>query len=686
MTAAQDGNGARSAGGIVLLTLASAQFLMALDSSVMNVSIATVAKDVGTTVTGIQVAITLYTLVMAAFMITGGKIGQILGRKRTFVIGCVIYGCGSGITALAPTLTVLIIGWSVLEGLGAALILPAVVALVATNFGPSERPRAYGLVISAAAIAVALGPLIGGLFTTYASWRWVFAGEVLFVLVILGLSRRMADSPAERDVKLDLVGTFLSAVGLAMIVFGIIRAGTWGFVQPKPDAPQWLGASPVIWLMLGGAGVLTLFVLWENWRLHGGHAVLIRPSMLRVRGLQAGLTSFFFQYLLQSGLFFVIPLFLSVALGLSAVATGVRLLPLSVTLLVAAVGVPRLFPAASPRRVVRFGFAMITLGIVILIMALDAGAGPEVVTWPLLLIGLGVGSLASQLGSVTVSSLPTSESGEVGGIQNTVTNLGASIGTALAGTVLIAVLTTTFLGARLERPGGAPGDGGAGAGATLGRHPVRERRRPWRDAGKGRGALRHGAGDRGRQRVRPHQRPARRPGRPGVLGPARLRPDGAAAHGPAEGGGGRCGRRGRGGRRRGRRWRARSGTAGRRGLQSRRRVTLHHARLRHVGQVILWSNRPRGSQTLSGNWKIRRSSTPTREVCAALLTDDGDRSALGQRVARTVDQAVRCGPGAREQGALAHRQRDGRARARRIRSRVGRRRHPEERPLSERIG
>jgi predicted MFS family arabinose efflux permease len=341
---------------------------------------------------------------------------------------------------------------SVLEGLGAVLILPAVVALVATNFGPSERPRAYGLVISAAAIAVALGPLIGGLFTTYASWRWVFAGEVLFVLVILGLSRRMADSPAERDVKLDLVGTFLSAVGLAMIVFGIIRAGTWGFVQPKPDAPQWLGASPVIWLMLGGAGVLTLFVLWENWRLHGGHAVLIRPSMLRVRGLQAGLTSFFFQYLLQSGLFFVIPLFLSVALGLSAVATGVRLLPLSVTLLVAAVGVPRLFPTASPRRVVRFGFAMITLGIVILIMALDAGAGPEVVTWPLLLIGLGVGSLASQLGSVTVSSLPTSESGEVGGIQNTVTNLGASIGTALAGTVLIAVLTTTFLGAVSSDP------------------------------------------------------------------------------------------------------------------------------------------------------------------------------------------------------------------------------------------
>ena len=164
--------GAARAGGIVLMTLAAGQFLMTLDSSVMNVSIATVAKDVGTTVTGIQTAITLYTLVMASLMITGGKIGQILGRKRAFAIGCVIYGCGSFITAIAPNLAVLLIGWSFLEGIGAALILPAIVALVASNFARAERPHAYGLVASAGAIAVAAGPLIGGLFTTYLSWRW----------------------------------------------------------------------------------------------------------------------------------------------------------------------------------------------------------------------------------------------------------------------------------------------------------------------------------------------------------------------------------------------------------------------------------------------------------------------------------------------------------------------------------
>ena len=181
-------------GGVVLLTLATAQFLMTLDSSVMNVSIATVAKDVGTTVTGIQLAITLYTLVMAAFMITGGKVGQIIGRRRAFMVGCVIYGFGSFTTSLAHSLPVLLIGWSILEGLGATLIMPSVVALVATNFGASERPRAYGLIASASAIAVAAGPLIGGLCTTYLTWRVVFAGEVVLVVVILALSRRVTDA------------------------------------------------------------------------------------------------------------------------------------------------------------------------------------------------------------------------------------------------------------------------------------------------------------------------------------------------------------------------------------------------------------------------------------------------------------------------------------------------------------
>ena len=444
MTASTAQEQAAKASGTVLITLAAAQFLMTLDSSVMNVSIATVAKDVGTTVTGIQTAITMYTLVMASLMITGGKLGQIWGRKRAFAIGCVIYGCGSLLTALSQNLAMLLLGWSLLEGIGAALIMPAVVALVASNFAQSERPRAYGLVASAGAIAVAAGPLIGGLFTTYASWRWVFVGEVLVVVIILALARRMGDTPADRSAQMDIVGTVLSALGLALVVFGVLRSGTWGWILPKPNAPELLSLSPVIWLILVGGCVLTGFLGWERRRLGHGQGVLIDPAMLDNKLLRGGLVSFFFQYLLQAGLFFAVPLFLSVALGLSAIATGVQLLPLSITLLLAATGVPKLFPSASPRRVVRIGFLSLFASLVILIALLDLGAGPEITTWPMLLAGLGVGALASQLGAITVSAVPDEQSGEVGGLQNTVTNLGASIGTALAGAVLISALTASF--------------------------------------------------------------------------------------------------------------------------------------------------------------------------------------------------------------------------------------------------
>ncbi len=434
------------------MTLCVGQFLMMLDSSVMNVSIATVAKDVGTTVTGIQTAITLYTLVMASFMITGGKIGQIIGRKRAFAIGCVIYGCGSLTTALAPNLPVLLIGWSCLEGLGAALILPAIVALVAANFSIAERPRAYGLVTAAAAVAVAVGPIVGGFFTTYLSWRYVFAAEVLLVVAILILARRIAAGEAERKVHLDLVGTGLSALGLGLAVLGVLRSGTWGFVKAKPGAPEWIGLSPVIWLILAGVAVIGLFLWWENRLVERQGEPLVDPAILRVSGLRAGLTSFFFQYFLQGGLFFAMPLFLSIALGLSAIETGVRLLPLSFALIAAAAGIPKLLPDVSPRRVVRFGFLAMFAGLVVLVGALEAGAGPEIVTWPLILAGLGMGSLASQLGSVTVSSVPDEQSGEVGGLQNTVTNLGISVGTALSGAIVIAALSSSFLSGVEENP------------------------------------------------------------------------------------------------------------------------------------------------------------------------------------------------------------------------------------------
>lgn len=437
---------------VVLLTLAAGQFLMALDSSVMNVSIASVADDVGTTVSGIQGAITAYTLVMAMLMIPGGKVGALIGRKRAFMIGCAIYGCGSLTTALAPNLTVLMVGWSLLEGVGAALILPAIVALVAGNFSTRRRPAAYGLVAAAGAVAIALGPLIGGVATTYFSWRWVFAGEVVLVLVILVLARRVADAAPDQRPRVDLVGAVLSALGLGIFVFGVLRSGEWGWFRPKPGAPAWLGVSLVVWLVLAGLFLIWSFLRWEARLVKRGGEPLVDPVLLENKQLTGGLTMFFFQYLVQMGVFFVVPLYLSVALGLSALQTGARILPLSLTLLAAAVLIPRLLPNVSPRRVVRLGVVAMFAGAVVLMAALDAHAGPEIVTIPLLLIGLGMGALASQLGSVTVSAVPDEQSAEVGGIQNSVTNLGASIGTALAGSIMIATLTTSFLTSIEQNP------------------------------------------------------------------------------------------------------------------------------------------------------------------------------------------------------------------------------------------
>jgi predicted MFS family arabinose efflux permease len=358
----------------------------------------------------------------------------------------VIYGAGSFTTSVSQNLPTLLFGWSFLEGVGATLILPAIVALVAGNFPPEGRPAAYGLVAAAGAIAVAVGPLIGGFCTTYFSWRWVFAGEVVVVFVILLFTRRIADAPAEKRPQLDIVGAVLSAAGLASIVYGVLRSSEWGWIQPKPDGPSWAGVSPTVWLILIGLFLLWVFFRWQARRESVGKEPLVRPALLQNKQLSGGLVMFFFQFLVQAGLFFVVPLFLSVCLGLSALETGVKLMPLSLTLLLAAVGIPKLFPNVSPRLVVRAGLLCLLAGTVVLLAGLTPDAGAEIVLVPMLLIGLGIGALASQLGAVTVSAVPDDQSPEVGGVQNTATNLGASMGTALAGSVLIAIVASSFLG------------------------------------------------------------------------------------------------------------------------------------------------------------------------------------------------------------------------------------------------
>ncbi len=273
----------------------------------------------------------------------------------------------------------------------------------------------------------------------------MFVGEVVLVLVILVSLRGVKDAAPEERLAFDVVGAALSIVGLSLTVFGVLRSEAWGFVRPKTNGPTVLGVSTVVWLVLSGLLVIGGLLLWEGRVERLGREPLIRLSMFRSVKMTGGLVAFFFQFLVQSGIFFTIPLFLSVVLELSALQTGLRLLPLSLALLVAAVAIPKLAPRASPRMVVRLGMLSMLAGTLVLVGGLDPGANAGIVLVPMALVGLGIGALASQLGAVTVSAMPADRSAEIGGLQNTFTKFGASLGTALVGAVLIGSLTTGFI-------------------------------------------------------------------------------------------------------------------------------------------------------------------------------------------------------------------------------------------------
>jgi MFS family permease len=439
------------ASAVVLPLLATTQFLMTVDATVMNVSISSLVADLNTTVTAIQAVITSYTLVMAASMITGGKLGDLLGRRRALRLGLVVYAAGSGLTAVSPNVVALFLGWSVLEGLGAALIMPTITALVAGNFTGQRRARAYGLIAASAAVAVAAGPIIGGFVTANVSWRWVFAAEVLIAGGILIASGKIPDVVVEERPKLDAVGALLSAAGLAMIVLGVLQSSSWGWVAPRvadgPDAtPQLAGVSLSAWLILAGLAALWVLARWLDHRSSRGQTPLFDPVLLEDRQLRGGLSVLLTQYLVSNGVFFTVPLFLSIVLGLDAFETGIRMLPLSLALVLVAPAVPRFAPRASPRRVARLGLLLLA-GAAVLFAALLGTNSPDagIVTVPFILLGAGLGLLASQLGNVIVSSEPVERSGEVGGLQYTAQNLGASLGTALVGAVVIGTLTTRLL-------------------------------------------------------------------------------------------------------------------------------------------------------------------------------------------------------------------------------------------------
>jgi MFS family permease len=438
--------------GLPIAILGSAQFVMVLDSSVMNVSISQIVADLDTTIQGVQLAITAYTLVMAALMLAGAKLGDILGRDKTFAIGLAVYGLGSLTTALSPNLAILLIGWSLVEGLGAALVMPAIVSLVAATYSGKQRALAFGIVGGVAGAAIAAGPLIGGWVTTELSWRYVFAGETVIVAAILLVRRRLRRAPpVDQPPRLDVVGVALSATGLGLVVFGILKSSQWGLVEPRGALTIGgreitpFGFSVVPFFILAGLGCLAAFAMWEDRREREGRDTLLDRSLLRIAPLRAGLETLMMQQLILLGIFFVLPVYLQVVLGLDAFETGKRLFPMSVTMFLAAMAGPKLAAGLAPKRVAQAGLLALTAASVFLLGTIDVELNDVGFAVALAVFGVGAGLLLSQLGNVIMSSVDPAKINEAGGLQGTAQNLGASLGTALIGSVLIAALTSGFI-------------------------------------------------------------------------------------------------------------------------------------------------------------------------------------------------------------------------------------------------
>src|ERR671921_622537 len=376
-----DGISVTEAAGAVVLPLALAQFICSFAGSNMNVAISTIADDLGTSVTGIQTTITLFTLTMAALMIPGAKLTDIWGRKVCFIAGLVVYGAGALLAALAQNVTTLTIGYSLLEGIGSALLIPPIYILVTVLFDDiSARAKYFGVISGAAGIGAAAGPLIGGLITSYVSWRASFLLQVVVVALIALLARRIDDPPlpAERP-RFDVVGAVLSAAGLFLVVFGVLQTNTLGW------------ASARVWLLVGlGVVVLAGFFLYARARERGGRTPLVSVTLFRNRTSNLGLVTQTAQWLVMQGAFFVISVFLQQERGYSAIQTGLILVPATVGILLSSAMAQRMASRHPQRLLIRVGFTLSVVGLGML-LALARVDSPVWTFWPgLFVMAFGV--------------------------------------------------------------------------------------------------------------------------------------------------------------------------------------------------------------------------------------------------------------------------------------------------------
>jgi len=415
----------------------------------MNVSISVIAKDLGTDVHAIQITITFFTLTMAALMIPGSKLTDIWGRKFCLMLGLIVYGLGALIATFAQGIGLLMFGYSLLEGVGTALLIPPVYILCTVSFlDLPTRARAFGVISAAGGIGAAAGPLIGGVITTTISWRASFALQVLVVALIIVLSRRLADPGVQgAKPKFDIIGTILSAAGLVFVVLGILQAGTYGWITASQNftigntvvIPQG-GISPV-WLFVGiGALFLVGFFFWIRSRERAGKEPLLSTRLFHNRTSNLGLVTQLIQWFIIQGSFFVISVYLQEVHHYNAIQTGLALTPTTIGILIAGALAGRLAQRRTQKRLIWAGFVLTIVGMILLLLLAGLTSSSLASIPGLLLIGLGVGTMLTSSVNVVQSSFPDKEQGEISGLSRSASNLGSSLGTAIAGSVLVTTL------------------------------------------------------------------------------------------------------------------------------------------------------------------------------------------------------------------------------------------------------
>ncbi|EMA52708.1 MULTISPECIES: MFS transporter [Halococcus] len=422
----------------------TALFLGVLDMSMMNVAVPSIVQDLNTTVSAMHGAIAVYSMVMAALIIPGGALRSVVDTKRLLVIALVIYSIGTLLAGASPNMLTLFVGWSIIEGIAAALLLPITYSIIVENYADSARTKAFGAIGGVTAVGIAIGPMIGGILTTFATWRWGMFGEFGIVLVVLALTRYLDSQPSDRRVAIDVGGTVLSILGAVTIIGGTLLAGRYGWVRPlRPVVVSGvriepLGFSPAIWSIAIGVALLAVFVQWEQRQARTGRPLLIPPDVLRNRTFAAGIATFAAESLFLSGFLFSMPVFLQSALGYSAFETGLALLPFSVvTLLVTTISTGwRAYVA--PKHIVQGGIVLMGGGLLLLVSLTDLDLTLLEMALPMAVIGVGLGLFTGQLVDLTMSAVPSSEASVASGVINSLSQLGYAFGTAVAGSFLLA--------------------------------------------------------------------------------------------------------------------------------------------------------------------------------------------------------------------------------------------------------